>query len=427
MRRDIPFFGTNGDALPPANTWTTTWVGSTGTVAVDTNGAGLTPANIGGYGSIGQVLSSIVLAGDFDFTLLLAPGQAWTTESYFYIGYGSAWWAAGDRTQIADGVQFITDGLFGNIYLNEYHASAVTQGPTTTYTYSASVAQRLRFRRQGNVFSGTIWADGTPMPLVPTLTMTSTTPFPNTPLYLNFTFQGGNAVAAPKQIVSQLVYDNGIPPSSLITLLDSATSTPISSSDTSSGADSGVLIGVTPATQETGAGAEAAALAATLAATETGAGTEGTPKVGVTSPDTGSGLEGSTIGVPVNGTDTGAGLEGAAIAATLTSADTGSGLDAVLRIALAALETGSGVDANTLLALLTQTDTGTGTETVSIGVPASSSDTGHGAETTAAIQALLAAADTGHGLDVGTIESIVVLITGRRWTVGQPETRVRVS
>lgn len=189
-------------------------------------------------------------------------------------------------------------------------------------------------------------------------------------------------------------------------------STPVSSSDTGSGAEGTPTLSTSRTATETGAGADSSSVSATTSSTDSGSGAEGTPKISVSSSDSGSGTEGTpAIAATVAGSDTGSGSEGTpAVAATTSSSDTGSGTEgaATVSAALSSSDTGSGTEGQSL-------DTG-GSGTVD----KSSSDTGTGTEGAPSIAATLSSSDTGSGAEAITLSATVTGSDSGSGTEGTP-------
>jgi hypothetical protein len=159
--------------------------------------------------------------------------------------------------------------------------------------------------------------------------------------------------------------------------------TPVSSSDTGSGAESS---SIAVSDTDAGTGADAGTVAATVSSAETGSGSDAA-RVGVASGDTGSGAEAASPPP-----------------ATLTAPDTGAGAEGAPSIAFtAAGDTGSAADVATAVLGASGSDTGTAAESSSISVQIGSGDTGSGAEASTIAATLPATADTGSGADVARV------------------------
>jgi hypothetical protein len=154
-------------------------------------------------------------------------------------------------------------------------------------------------------------------------------------------------------------------------------------------------VDITPmkTSSETGSGTEASTQTATLAEAETGGGVDaivpGNPSAMFTKDDTGSGVEGLLARI-LGLTETGAGADAVAQAqAILEGADTGAGADAYVSLektgAKTSSDAGSGVE-------------GTPVPTASL----AGSETGSGIDAT--IARLLAAFDTGYGVEAADVE-----------------------
>jgi len=121
----------------------------------------------------------------------------------------------------------------------------------------------------------------------------------------------------------------------------------------------------------------------------------------VTLGDTGAGADALAIAVNLAMADTGAGAEGFGAAASVPLADTGAGADAVaITVTFTVADTGAGADAVTIITaeLKTIADTGAGSDSLAISVAAALTETGAGADGLT-IAASLTLADTGSGAD----------------------------
>lgn len=155
---------------------------------------------------------------------------------------------------------------------------------------------------------------------------------------------------------------------------------------------------------ETGAGVDAALVAARPASTDTGSGLEGTPSRRLANTDVGSDVEAATIGVPIPSVDVGAGVEGTPNI-KLTNVDTGSGVDTgSTGTAASSSDAGLGLE-TTARRDLTDVATGAGSESPNLGSTASvrvtpATDTGAGSD--ASVSVLLAVVEAGSGSDTAS-------------------------
>jgi hypothetical protein len=164
-----------------------------------------------------------------------------------------------------------------------------------------------------------------------------------------------------------------------------SSSTPVSSSDTGSGAEASTLAAAL-SSADTGAGAEASSLAATASSADTGAGTEA-----------------ASLVAQISDADTGTSTEAATLATALLSADTGAGTEQATDRNLTAAETAGAADTATLAAGLTSSDTAAGTDASALTTSLTSADTASGAEAST-LAAQLLSAETGTAGDAGTVD-----------------------
>ena len=209
--------------------------------------------------------------------------------------------------------------------------------------------------------------------------------------------------------------------------------TPVSSSDSGSGAegtpavafaDAGTGSGAegTPSirlsTTETSTGADGQSVTAPTSAAETGSGAEGTPGVRLADSGTGSGADAGTLAAATSSSDTGAGAEGAtpsirlsttetttgadgqSVTTATSAAETGSGVEGTPGVALSSAETGAGADAGTSIRT-SAADTGSGADSGTASAATSSSDTGSGADAGTSIR--LSNTEASTGADAATI------------------------
>lgn len=175
-----------------------------------------------------------------------------------------------------------------------------------------------------------------------------------------------------------------------------------SASDTGSGADSSSVAAALTGS-DTGSGANSASVAAGLAASDTATGADtGAVAVAVTLADTGTGVDAISVntgGTPIASSDTGTGSDTASLAASITAGDTGAGADAAsVSAALTATDAGTGANTASVAAGITGADTGSGANSASVAVAASLGDTAAASEGFS-IQVILSASDTGSGTD----------------------------
>lgn len=143
---------------------------------------------------------------------------------------------------------------------------------------------------------------------------------------------------------------------------------------------------------------------AVIVAFKEAAGGGGTP---ISASDTGTGADAVTISATIPVTDTGTGTDAASLTANFTKADTGTGADAASLVAsFTKADTGAGVDTvASLVVSFTVADSGTGADSVTTGTPLTVADSGTGVDSVA-LQAVIAKADSGIGADV--LASLVV-------------------
>lgn len=213
-----------------------------------------------------------------------------------------------------------------------------------------------------------------------------------------------------------------------------SSSTPISDTDTGTGADAGESVAAAASNPETGAGVDAGeSIAAATSDAETGTSSDAaTPSVAFADTETASGTDaGETLSVGATGTETGTASDGGestaagtsdtdtgsgtdageSIAAAISEADTASALDAGEAIAITAsdADTGSSADGGEATALGTSgSDTGSGLDTESLAASVTEADSASAVDT----ESLAGAAndnDPATAMDAG--EGIVVFVT----------------
>ncbi len=210
-----------------------------------------------------------------------------------------------------------------------------------------------------------------------------------------------------------------------------SSTTPISDTDTGSGAEASTLA-ASLTTTETGSGAEASTLTATAASAETGSAAEGaTLTVQISDADTGSGLDQTTnraiaaaetaaaddvatLAAALTSAEVAAGVEASTLAAQLLSAETAIGGDAGTaddgsgnHQDVSSSDTGSAAEASALVAALTSADTATATEAATVSAQLSATDTASSVDA-ASLTAALLAADTGLAAEGSTLTATLV-------------------
>ena len=162
----------------------------------------------------------------------------------------------------------------------------------------------------------------------------------------------------------------------LVGIVEVSGSTPVSSSDTGSGAEGTPSIRLTGA--ESAAGTDAGSVAASMAGTETASGSESS-SIATSSTDAGTATDATTLTVAVGSSETASGSESSSIATSST--DAGTATDATtLTVAVGSSDTASGADAESVggSSAPTSSDPATGTDagTVTASTPASDTATG---------------------------------------------------
>lgn len=384
MRREIGFFGTNGDAWPAPYGFVPTWGGTAGTVDINTNAARLIPT------SSVMTASKIPLVGDFDIRFRWTPGQAWTSEIDTQVGIGDGVASALiDPSFCKNGFCVRQDSGANQFQLFEINSDVATQQINSSYTPSASTGQLVRWKRQGNVFKAKIWQDGNAEPADWTSTLTSVTQALNTPLYF---FIGHAAVTNTFSVrIDQLQIDDLTPTTVLIeVLLLELNAVPVSLTDTGAGADLVTRI-ATNIGGETGAGADLVTLIATALGGDTGAGADSLSAGAlVVLTDSGAGADLLTR-IATTFAETAAGADLVTSVATALVGDTGAGADAVTRIGTALVgDIGQGADLVTQIRTTLVGDTGAGADNLSAGVHVVLTDTATGVDSIASIRVRLA-------------------------------------
>jgi hypothetical protein len=200
-----------------------------------------------------------------------------------------------------------------------------------------------------------------------------------------------------------------------IGIIQPVQATPVSASDTATGADTA---SVTAAATETGSGAESATLTASIPASETGSGADSAVvAVLLTGTDSGTGTD-SAGNVLVVATDVGAGLDSAATTATVPGSETGVGAESGSRLGAA---TDTGGSADSAGARIQATDTGVGGDSATVTVLVVVSDAGLWAES---MQRDAPVADSASWVDNATRGVSGVPIVGPRVLSVKREIRV---
>lgn len=205
----------------------------------------------------------------------------------------------------------------------------------------------------------------------------------------------------------------------------SSLSATTSSTDTASGAEATSALSATTSSSDTAAGTDAGAVSASTSSSDTASATE-TAKIGIPSSDTASASESASVGL--SGTDTASASETALV--TVFSSDSATGTDALtaLTASVSSTDTGAGADAQASAAGLISSDsatstegqsldTGTGTQVVdgdtatgieaqSLQVSISVVDAATAIEGISALRATLSSADTASMVDAGGISSM---------------------
>jgi hypothetical protein len=118
--------------------------------------------------------------------------------------------------------------------------------------------------------------------------------------------------------------------------------------------------------------------------------------------DSGSGAEALTFAAALSAVESGSGSDVLGTNAALSVADSGAGADVLSiaqQVAIALAESGAGTDAISILAAALLQDSGSGADVLSLLASLSILDSGSGADVIALLQAALALADSGVGLD----------------------------
>lgn len=241
-----------------------------------------------------------------------------------------------------------------------------------------------------------------------------------------FTSASSNNFATPTTGM-QVVYDAASAPTTVtwgstsatvggtiaIELDTSASSTPISASDTGSGSDAAAVDAALDAS-DSGAGADGAAVAVATAASDTGAGSDAASvAAGLTPADTGSGADSASVAAGLTASDTGAGADSASVAVAVTLTDTGTSVDAISvntggSAAVSPGDTGAGSDAASVAAAVPAGDTGAGADAASVSATILATETGAGANT-ASVAAGVTGSDSSSGANSASVAAAVTL------------------
>lgn len=139
-------------------------------------------------------------------------------------------------------------------------------------------------------------------------------------------------------------------------------STPVSGSDSGTGANSGAVSATATAT-DTGTGSDSGGISLAFAATDTGTGSEAwLISIPVTGLEPGSGDDSAwSSTATLTGTDTGTGVDGSTLTAAVTSSDTGTGSESGI-IQVAATDTATGSETHSETAQVAGLNPGTGAD-----------------------------------------------------------------
>lgn len=125
----------------------------------------------------------------------------------------------------------------------------------------------------------------------------------------------------------------------------------------------------------------------------------------VSDTDTGSGADTGTVAASTPGADAGTSADSATVTASVPGADAGAGADSAALVAAApGADGGAGADMSGITAAAPGADTASATEAGSLGIPAA--DTGAGADT-ASLTAAVPGSDTASGADTGRVSATV--------------------
>lgn len=156
----------------------------------------------------------------------------------------------------------------------------------------------------------------------------------------------------------------------------------ISTSDTGAGADGSSVSGSgTVNVSDTGTGVDLAVVSAALTVTDIATGTEGTPGIGFTTSDTGTGTNAVALAVAFTVADTATGVEAITLSAAISRGDSGTGADSAgtgTFTPISVSDSGIGVEAVTISVTLNVSDTATGIEVTTINAAFTVTDTGVG-------------------------------------------------
>lgn len=180
-----------------------------------------------------------------------------------------------------------------------------------------------------------------------------------------------------------------------------SSSTPITGSDTGSGAEASTLAAAITAT-ETASAAEASTLTATGSSSDTGAGAEAAAlAAALTGSETAAGVEASSLAASIAAPDTASGAEGSSLTATASSADTGTASEsATLVVQIFDADTASAAEASALVTAITSPDAATATDQATDRT-LTAGDLGAAAEASV-LAAALSSGETAAGIDAAT-------------------------
>ena len=170
----------------------------------------------------------------------------------------------------------------------------------------------------------------------------------------------------------------------LVGIVEVSGSTPVSSSDTGSGAEGTPSIRLTGA--ESAAGTDAGSVAASMAGTETASGSESS-SIATSSTDAGTATDATTLTVAVGSSDTASGADAESVGGS--SAPTSS-------------DPATGTDAGTVTASTPASDTATGTDAGSVVAATTTGEVAAGADG-ATVLVLVASLDVATAVDAGSV------------------------
>lgn len=188
MRRYQGTSGTNGNAWPTP--WSTTFGlgagGTGGTADINSNLFRLITPLPNATGSYNQSARAVLrVPWPREFLCRVTPGQAWSTENFFAIGFGTGLWSYDGTNGPDNGYRWqasIADGGATPMEISRSDDSTGTRVDTAvgdyaaTSVFSASTAVWFRFRIWGTTLLGKVWQDGTREPIAWTGIGTDTAP-----------------------------------------------------------------------------------------------------------------------------------------------------------------------------------------------------------------------------------------------------------